>query len=194
MEQAKAMKRKCTFYNNDSCKTVVLAIHLVLHIVLFVLFMEFFGIPSVQKYIDQDTIIISSEEQTNGIESPAITIAALRKTPGYAKSWKSAKKNHTFDTFSMFNHCQQINFTNMDDCCKNDTLARNEFLKSVKIGSFGGKTMDVNESSLSLWSEDMTATYMGRHFTLKPSITLTPAPDGVLMFELNNTFGQCGRS
>ena len=93
MEQAKAMKRKCPD-NNDCCKTVVLAIHLVLHIVLFVLFMEFFGIPSVQKYIDEDTIIISSEEQTNGIESPAITIAALRKTPGYAKSWKSSNSTH----------------------------------------------------------------------------------------------------
>ena len=82
-----------------------------------------------------------------------------------------------------------MNFTNMNDCCKNDTFARNEFLMSVRIRSLGGQTKkDVNESSLSVWSEDVTAPYMGRHFTLKPSITLTPKPDGILMFELNNTF------
>ena len=132
------MKIRCK--DNDRCKTVLPFFHLVLHIVLFILFMKFFGIPSVQKYIDQDTIIISSEEQTNGIESPAITIAALGKTPSFAKSWKSASPNLTYATFSMFNHCQQINFTNMDACCKNDTFARNDFSSLQESGLLGGKS------------------------------------------------------
>ena len=64
---------------SDFCSTAVLGAHLLLQIVLLALFVKFFGVPSVEKYLAKETIVISSEEQTNGIEAPAITIAALRK-------------------------------------------------------------------------------------------------------------------
>ena len=108
MEQAKATKGKCTD-NKDCCKTVVRVIHLVLHVVLFILFMEFFGIPSVQKYIDQDTIVISSEEQTNGIESPAITIAALGKTPGQSCMKCGVASQRKFSIFKA--HSEESSFS-----------------------------------------------------------------------------------
>ena len=186
MERVKSMKRKCQ--ENDCCSTVVLTTHLILHVVLFILFLILFGVPSVKKYLDKETIVIYSEEQSNGIEAPAITFVAMRKTPSVAKGWKSAHHNITFETFAMFDHCQGLNFTNMDVCLKNDTIARDRFLKSASIGSWSNTTLIAYESSSSLWSEDATNTYMGRHFTLKPSTPLAPTYDGLLIFELDSIF------
>ena len=45
MEQVKSMKK------SDFCSTVVLGAHLLLQIVLLVLFLKFFGVPSVEKYL-----------------------------------------------------------------------------------------------------------------------------------------------
>ena len=39
---------------SEACSTVLLAIHLILHFVLFILFLNYFGLPSVEKYLDQD--------------------------------------------------------------------------------------------------------------------------------------------
>ena len=94
MEQVKSMKRKCK--DKNCYKTVELGTHLILHAVLFVIFMRFFGVPSVKKYLDMETIVISSEEQTNGIAAPAITFVALTRT-GVAMGWKSVDKNLNSD-------------------------------------------------------------------------------------------------
>ena len=55
------------------CSTFVLGTHLTLHIVLFALLFISLGIPSVEKYLEQETIVILSEKKTNGIEAPVIT-------------------------------------------------------------------------------------------------------------------------
>ena len=47
-------------------------------LILVVLFLVVFGIPSIQKYLDKGTIVVSSEEETNGIEAPAITVFVLK--------------------------------------------------------------------------------------------------------------------
>ena len=151
MEQVKSMKRKCK--DKNCYKTVELGTHLILHAVLFVIFMRFFGVPSVKKYLDMETIVISSEEQTNGIEAPAITFVALRRdNVDMFMGWKSAWKNHTFETFAMFNHCQGLKFTNMEDCLKNDTIERDEFLKSARLGFIKENSTSLvnNESSSSI--------------------------------------------
>ena len=49
-------------------------------LILVVLFLMLFGIPSIQKYLDKETIIVSSEEEINGIEAPAITVFVLKNT------------------------------------------------------------------------------------------------------------------
>ena len=65
-------------YASRLCKrlemTISTLIDLCLYATLFVLFMVFFGIPSIGKYQKKETIIISSKELTNGIEAPAITL------------------------------------------------------------------------------------------------------------------------
>ena len=77
----------------------------------------------------------------------------------------------------------------MDICLKNDTIGKGEFLKSASVGPImRNSTSLLDESSSSMWSEDMTVTHMGRHFTLKPSRKLSPSHNGMLSFELNTSF------
>ena len=71
-------------------------------ILLFVVFLIFFGFPSVKKYLDQETIIIKSEEETNGIEAPVITILAMKNFFG----WKS-KQNVTDTRMELFDMVDQ---------------------------------------------------------------------------------------
>ena len=55
---------------------LLFSLNILLEVTLFGLFLIFFGIPSVSKYLAKETIVISSVEETNGIEAPAITIIA----------------------------------------------------------------------------------------------------------------------
>ena len=67
--------------------TIAFSIDLFLYGLLLALFMVFFGIPSVQKYQNKETIFLSSQKLTNGIEAPAVTIIALNNNNGYG--WKT---------------------------------------------------------------------------------------------------------
>ena len=143
------------------------------------------------KLNEKQTIVISSEEQTNGIEAPAITFAALKNDGGaVAMGWKSVEQNLTFETFAVFNHCQRMNLTNMEACLKNGTVERDEFLKSARLGlsEENSTFLLVDESSSSIWSEDLAASFLGRQYTLKPPMNLATGTNGYLMFQLDNSF------
>ena len=52
-------------------------VEVLLHTLLFVFFMAFFGIPAVSKYKRKETITISSLELTHGIEAPTVTLIGV---------------------------------------------------------------------------------------------------------------------
>ena len=152
--------------NNDWHKIRLRCFNVILHLILFFVFMIYFGKPSVDKYLDKKTIVITTEEFTNGIEAPAISIVVMnnRSVPG----WKSANETLNFESFSMFRHCQTLNFSDMYACKRNDTINLDDFLKTARIGGFEEtSTLLSNSSSSAIWTEDMTHTYSGRVFTLK---------------------------
>ena len=49
---------------------------LLIQLTLFVVFLVNFGIPSLEKYRREETIIVHSEEVTQGFEAPVVTISA----------------------------------------------------------------------------------------------------------------------
>ena len=49
---------------------------LLIQLTLFVVFFVHFGIPSLKKYRREETIIVHSEEVTQGFEAPVVTISA----------------------------------------------------------------------------------------------------------------------
>ena len=46
-------------------------------ILLFFLFLAFFGLPSYHQYQKQETPVIKTERETEGIEVPAVTIQVV---------------------------------------------------------------------------------------------------------------------
>ena len=149
--------------------------------------MIYFGKPSLDKYLDKKTIVVTTEEFTNGIEAPAITIVARsnRSVPG----WWSANETLNFRSFSMFQHCQTLNFSNMDTCKRNDTINLGDFLYAARAGAFEEEsTLLSSSTSSAIWSEDLTFSFIGRIFTLQLSFFMTPAPEDALVFEVNPSF------
>ena len=82
--------------NTGMALTMVTSINLLLYVLLFVLFMIFFGYPSIVQYQKEETIIISTEKKTNGIEAPAVTILTLNNITGYKGGIKCGKRGRGF--------------------------------------------------------------------------------------------------
>ena len=136
-----------------------------------------FGIPSISNTPNQDTVVIHYEDIVDGIEAPAITIAPIHM--GHGHGWKSPQKSTGGKKFSLFNHCKGFNATDISVCIENDTYEKEEFLNSAKLktvlANSSVSTYNENKFSSSMtWSEDLTVPDMGRHYTLKSSITITP--------------------
>ena len=155
---------------------------------LLVLFMVFFGIPSVQKYQSKETISLSSEKLTNGIEAPAVTLFALNNNTGYG--WKSktnqtssvnGRYTHTF----LLDHCKEINQTDLAACISNDSFALTDFLKTA---TFQMKGSSLNEKNTSYWREDIDITADGRHFTWKPQRFISPAVEDFVFITVRKNF------
>ena len=127
----------------------------VLQIVLFSLFLAFFGIPSLLQYQRKEVIVLKSElKQGEGIEPPAVTLEATRETLG----WKTVDKEQFWKTFDLFNHCQALNKT-VEDCIKEDSFALEDFLVEAKyIGVNGDYNPPItfNSSDPSLWKEELS--------------------------------------
>ena len=168
-------------------QTFVFASNLLLHLLLFLLFLIFFGVPSIEKYLERKTIVITSEEQTNGIEAPAITFVPSNYS---IYGWKTVEENLEDPTpyFDMVDHCQKLNTTDMESCISRDTFQLADFLRAARLGFYSEKRSFLNETSFSSWTMDITVPYMGRHFTLKPSQKITRNSSDTPAFFLNANF------
>ena len=162
------------------CKEVSIAIKVILQIGLFILFLIFFGIPAVQKYVKKDTIIITSEEDTNGIEAPAVTFSCSF----FGKvGWKSVFENTSVTSynFRIGDHCRE---ENIEGCIEEDTFSFNEFIVGARFGPTSPVDMLMNDS---YWSEDLTYTSSGRYYTFTIDKKITHANDHYLVFVLNTS-------
>ena len=168
--------------------TVSTSIDLFLYGLLFVLFMVFFGIDSIEKYQKKDTIFVTSQESTNGIEAPAVSLIALNDTTGFG--WK-AHTNQTgsfqgkYNMAFLFDHCQEINFTNLEDCITNDSFGLTDFLTTA---TFTMSPLTVGQLYKTSWTEDVSLTTNGRIFTWNPQRNITPHYTQIVFLSLYKKF------
>ena len=159
----------------------------VLQIILFSLFLAFFGVPSLLQYQREEIIVLKSElKQGEGIEPPAVTLEATRETLG----WKTVDKEQFWKTFDLFNHCQALNKT-VEDCIKEDSFALEDFLVEAKyIGVNGNYNPPItfNSSDPSLWKEELSLAGYGRHFTFKSLKNITQNEEDCLAFTFAKNF------
>ena len=61
---------------------IISGIKIVIQLILFVAFLIHFGIPSLEIYGKEETISVTSEAETNGIDAPAVTISVFYGAQG----------------------------------------------------------------------------------------------------------------
>ena len=168
--------------------TLIFYFNIVLQLSLFVIFLNFFGIPAITKYQNKETMVVYSEEETDGIEAPAITMLAVKDT-GFG--WKTVGKRVTsLALFFMVGQCEKVGFSDVETCVSNDTFDLSEFLKEARLGLYDGMgttSLFRDPSTSPLWTEDMTVTFSGRYFTLSLSRIITRRESDVILFRVDST-------
>ena len=145
-----------------------------LQLLLFALFLGFFGIPAIQRYQMMKVMVVSSSLDTGGIASPAITVVALN--PETMNGWKGDGKSWQQDELEK--RCKDDNIV---DCIKSETFNISEFSKDVIIGWLTHKSISPRED---LWMEDYGAPWFGRYHTLHTGRKLEPDDDKGQLFLL----------
>ena len=157
-----------------------------LQLLLFGLFLAFFGLPSFTKYHKKETLIVKTEMDTDGMEAPAVTIQATKDAFG----WKSAQDGCSlWGEFELFEHCQRINRT-LDQCVEEDSIQFMDFFLGAKIEKLfdSSAPLLMNLSSKPLWREDMTVTVFGKYFAFHSPQKIALNQDYCMTFTLVKNF------
>ena len=135
-----------------------------------------------EKYQKKETIVVSSEKFTNGIEPPALTLMGLDKN---GLGWKSPQES--WSSFKFDEHCSKLNMTTIEDCVEFDTYNLTDIVKAAGYGlTHFDDSSPLNSPDL-FWTEDLTAANMGKQFRLKSKKThLTNSKDDMLITFLHN--------
>ena len=165
------------------------SIDLFLYGLLFVLFMAFFGIPSIEQYRKKETIFITSEKMTNGIDAPAISLFAVDNNIGYGFKTETNQTNSLMARSTgnfLWYHCQEIKQNDLNDCISSDSYELTDFLITAIIdipikANFG----KVNKT---LWHEDIGLASNGKVFTWNPQRTITRDWNELIFLSLKRNF------
>ena len=101
----------------------------ILQTVLFVIFISYFGLPSVEKYQKKNVMMVNSVKNTNGIPIPAISIVVLDNATGY--------ESCLFKNTSLVERC-------IDESAKNWT----QIISSVVLGLTRKKIIDLTNGTM----------------------------------------------
>ena len=128
-----------------------------LQILLFGLFLYFFGIPAVERYQEKKVLVVKSVRDTGGLEAPAVTIIVKRNTTH--TGWK---KPDLYVSNFVQNSCGTKKRKNqtITACIEKRTFDRSEICTAVNIG-VGRYSRPANVA----WTEDFAHSYNGRQYT-----------------------------
>ena len=165
------------------CREVSIVFKVIVQTGLFLLFLFFFGIPAVEKYLRAETVIITWEEDTGGIEAPAVTFSgSLIGKVGWKGNFENASVNYV--NFKIVDQCERYD-DDIQQCVLDETFGLNELIVGARFGYETPVDMLMNSS---FWTEDLTHTSTGRYFTFTiKNRKLTPATKDYLVFVLNKS-------
>ena len=150
-----------------------------LQMLLFVLFLGFFGLPSIRRYQMMKVMVVSSSHDTGGIAAPDITIVALN--PGTMSGWKGDSESGHIDMLEK--RCKDDNIVN---CIKSETFNSSDFFKDIIIGWVTRESLLARESLL---LEDFGIPLYGRYYTFNTGRMMEPEDDHSQVFlTLSNNF------
>ena len=139
----------CVAFSKNSLQHCLLSgTRLVLQIILLAIFLHFFGLPAVEKYLKRDVMLVETREDTDGISLPAITISGLvdQDVPCFSQNLSTG-------------------------CIEANTRNLSEILKGVLLGFEKKEAITLDQNVV---SEDFTSVWAGRQFTLNLPFKIGP--------------------
>ena len=166
---------------------IATAIDFSLYGLLFVLFMVFFGVPSIEKYQRKDTIFVTSKVSTNGIEAPAVSIIVLNEN-GYGWKANTSQTSSLLGRYNMaflLDHCKEINLTDVEHCIAKNSFELTDFMTTATFKLSPSTVGELNKTS---WTEDINITPDGRIFTWNPQRNITPEWEDLVFLSVYKNF------
>ena len=156
----------------------VLGFKPILQLLLVSIFLQFFGLPSIHRFLDNRMLSATSKKDTGGIAAPAVTIAV--RDPRTKMGWRGNTASYPKVVDDVCGHQQEC----IECCIRNETFSHLDAMKDVILG-FTEKRSLLKEDGL--WKEDFTTSWYGRTYTL--DIHKKIGPD----YELDQFFLVLGR-
>ena len=139
---------------------------------LFALFLGFFGLPSIRRYQMMKVMVVSSSHDTGGIASPDITIVTLNL--GTMTGWKGDGESGHIDMLEK--RCKNENIVK---CIKSETFNSSDFFQDIIIGWVTRESLLAKESLL---LEDYGIPLYGRYYTVNTGRMMEPEDDHSQVF------------
>ena len=128
-----------------------------LQILLFGLFLYFFGIPAVERYQEKKVLVVKSVRDTGGLEAPAVTIIVKRNTTH--TGWKTGLLVGNNPVEKFCGPKKRGNST-ITACIEKKTFNLSEISNNVYMGVWR-----YSRPANVVWSEDFAHSYHGRQYT-----------------------------
>ena len=161
-------------------------------ITLVIVYVCYFGIPTITEYYKKDTIQVTSTKRfEEGIRFPGITICSSSNR----RKWKTS--SHVFDILDIENVCKNNqDVEDIGQCVRNGTFNLTEVINKVEHYHFRNRDPEV--VSLTYWTSSMTLSSLGMCHSLSYPrlvrhnetlvIWLTPGPKKHKLFIHDPTF------
>ena len=136
------------------------------------IFLQFFGIPYILRYLENKVLVVVDKKETKGIPAPAITFCGIHPK---TKAWKKATSLTT-----ALNTCNSSD--NLFDCMESQAWS----LEDVVLDAVKGVTVKENLMNASLWSSQFLKKKACFTMNLNKKIGTNFKVDGI-DFSLNKT-------
>ena len=135
----------------------VLGFKPILQLVLISIFLQFFGLPSIHRFMDKRMLSVTSKKDTGGLAAPVVTTAP--RNPRTKRGWSGNTTSYPKVVEDVCGHQQE----HIEDCIRNETFSNLDAFKDVILGFTEKKSLLDQEG---LWKEDFTTSWYGRTYTL----------------------------
>jgi hypothetical protein len=150
-------------------------LRIVMHLLLFAMFVYLFGYPSTVRYLNRKTHFLHERTDSSGFKAPSLTFCAQNMNS--VKGWKNEKEN-------LENRCKRHE-DNLKHCIDSGSFNRSEILKKAYKGYLSKESLQHE----SIWKEDFENSYNARCHTFRYEAMLTK-DDRIdqIMFFLDNRY------
>ena len=135
----------------------VLGFKPIVQLLLISIFLQFFGLPSIHRFMDKRMLSVTSKKNTGGLAAPVVTIAP--RNPRTKRGWSGNTTSYPKVVEDVCGHQQEA----IGGCIQNETFSNSDAFKDVILGFTEKKSLLEQEGLL---TEDFTTSWYGRTYTL----------------------------